>query len=75
MIKGNKKYKVYAIKYEELFERIEELDILFDINLDKKIKLETKLETKRNNVHVDELNNIYNPLITKMNKNNFIEII
>lgn len=71
----NKKYKIYAIKYEELFEKIHELDEILDINLDKKIKLDIKKETERDNKYVKELTNIYNSLIVKMNKNKFIKIV
>ena len=40
MNKNNKNYKVYAIKYEELFDKIKEFDQLFNINQNNEIKLE-----------------------------------
>ena len=46
----DKNYKIYAIKYEELFDKIEKLDLLFNINHDK-IKLEERLETDKGEIY------------------------
>ena len=73
--KNNKKYTVYAIKYEELFDRIKDLDQLFNINRNNKIKLDAKIETARNNKWDADLNSVYKQLINNMKKNRFIEII
>jgi len=75
MEKKDKNYKIYAIKYEELFDKIEELNKLFHINHDKKIKLEKRLETDKGEKYINELTNIYSNLISKINKNKFIDIV
>ena len=75
MEKKDKNYKIYAIKYEELFDKIEELDLLFNINHDKKIKLEERLETDKGEKYINDLTHIYSNLISKIDKNKFIEII
>ena len=76
MLKKNKNYKIYAIKYENLFEQIDELNKILNINLNPPfIKLEEKKETSKKNTYVNELNIIYSSLIDKMNKNKIIEII
>ena len=49
--------------------------LLFDINSDKKKKLEDKLETETDNKYVENLYSIYEQQINKQNNNNFIKII
>ena len=74
-MKKRSNYKIYAIKYEELFDKIKELDQLFNINQNNEIKLEDKIETARNYKWDVDLNIVYKPLINSMKKNKFIEII
>lgn len=65
-------YKIYCIKYEELFEKQDELSKIFSIgslNLEKK---EKEREFDKNDYN--KLCKIYENLINKMNNNNFIFI-
>jgi hypothetical protein len=61
-------YKIYSVKYEEIFDKQHELSKILgigDLNL-------VKRETER--THPEKLNEIYKELIDIMNKNNFIII-
>lgn len=76
MEKKDKNYKIYAIKFEELFDKIEELDLLLGINQNKQIKFPDKTKRKdRGPEYINDLTNVYQNLIDKMNKNKFIIII
>lgn len=67
----NRNYKIICVKYEELFEKQNELSKLLNIGPLNLIKKESKRKYK----YLNELNNIYKNLIEKMNKNNFIFIV
>lgn len=69
-IKLNKKrnYKIYCIKYEDIFTKQDELSHLLGVG-----KLNLVNKSVRNNSN-EKLNEIYADLIDKMNKNNFIII-
>ncbi len=69
-IKPNEKrnYKIYCVKYEDIFNKQDELSNLFDIG-------KLNLVNKSTRVNSDEkLDKIYADLIDEMNKNNFIII-
>ena len=68
-IKPNKKrnYKIYCVKYEDIFDKQDELSDLLGIG---KLNIVNKSSRKDNK----ELNKIYADLIDEMNKNNFIII-
>ena len=68
--KPNKKrnYKIYCVKYEDIFDKQDELSQLLGIG-----KLNIVNNSSRKNSD-KELENIYSDLITEMNKNEFIII-
>lgn len=68
--KPNKKrnYKIYCIKYEDIFDKHEELSKLFGIG---KLNIVNRSSRKNSN---KELDYIYGDLISEMNKNEFIMI-
>jgi len=68
--KPNKKrnYKIYCVKYEDIFNKQDELSKLLEIG-----KLNLVNESTRKNSN-EKLDNIYADLIDEMNKNNFIII-
>ena len=68
---SERNYKIISIKYEDLFEKTEELEKLLNIG---PIHIE-KRETKREYPEYDKLYNIYKDLIDEMNNKPFIEII
>jgi hypothetical protein len=61
-------YKIYCVKYEDIFNKQDELSNLLDIG---KLNLVNKSTRKNSN---EKLDNIYADLIDEMNKNNFIII-
>jgi hypothetical protein len=69
-IKPNDKrnYKIYCVKYEEIFDKQDELSDLLGIG-----KLNLVNKSNRKDSH-EELDNIYADLINEMNKNDFIII-
>jgi hypothetical protein len=69
-IKPNEKrnYKIYSIKYEDIFNKQDELSNLLEIG---KLNI-TNTSTRKNSN--EKLDNIYSELIDEMNKNNFIII-
>lgn len=68
--KPNKKrnYKIYCVKYEDIFNKKDELSKLLGIG---KLDIVNKSSRKNSN---KELDNIYSDLIAEMNKNEFIII-
>ena len=64
----NRNYKIYSIKYEEIFDRQYEISILFGIGI---LNMVNKSLKKNSN---EKLNHIYSDLITEMNNNSFIMI-
>ena len=69
-----KNYKIFFVKYEEFFKKIPEFNKTMDIpNIPQKYPKENV--TKRDLIYYKELQVIYKPLIDKMNKFNFIEVI
>ena len=69
-IKPNKKrnYKIYCIKYEDIFDKQDELSKLLGIG---KLNIVNKSSRKNSN---KELDKVYSNLINEMNNNNFIII-
>lgn len=67
----NRNYKIYAIKYEELFEKQDELSSILNID---KLSLE-KRESYKIKKYKKELSDIYSNLINKIDKMKTIEII
>ena len=69
-------YKIICVKYEELFDKQQELLDILDIPYKPELKM-IKRETVRNKneIELEILHEIYKPLIDKMNSKNFIEIV
>ena len=61
-------YKIYCVKYEDIFDKQDELSKLLGIG-----KLNMVNKSSRQN-SIKELDNIYDDLIAEMNKNEFITI-
>lgn len=61
-------YKIYCIKYEDIFDKQDELSKLLEIG---KLNIVNKSNRKNSN---KELDNIYSDLIAEMDKNKFITI-
>ena len=61
-------YKIYCVKYEDIFDKQDELSKLLGIG---KLNIVNKSSRKNSN---KELDNIYGDLIAEMNKNDFIII-
>ena len=59
-------YKIYCVKYEDIFHKQDELSKLLGIG-----KLDLVNKSKRKNIN-KQLDNIYRDLIAEMNKNEFI---
>jgi len=68
----NRNYNIYCIKYEDMFDNMEELNELLDINLDNKIKMRKKESGADNQNAI--LEEIYGGLKEEMKNNKFIEI-
>tara|TARA_B100001287_G_C22681524_1_gene530692 strand:- start:1886 stop:2470 length:585 start_codon:yes stop_codon:yes gene_type:complete len=64
----NRNYKIYCIKYEDLFDKQDELSKLLGIG---KLNI---INTSTRKSGIKELENIYSDLIAEMNKNEFIII-
>jgi len=64
----NRNYKIYCVKYEDIFEKQDELSKLLGIG-----KLNLINESKRKNSD-EKLDIVYSDLIDEMNNNNFIFI-
>lgn len=64
----NRNYKIYCIKYEDIFDKQDELSNLLKIG---KLNLVDKSSRK---ISIKKLDNIYSDLINEMNKNDFITI-
>lgn len=64
----NRNYKIYCVKYEEIFKKQNELSKLLGIG---KLNMVNKSSRKKTNTDLD---NIYKDLINEMNKNDFIII-
>jgi len=62
-------YKIYCVKYEDIFDKQDELSKLLGIG---KLNIVDKSSGKNSN---KELDNIYGDLIAEMNKNEFIIIV
>tara|TARA_Y100000389_G_scaffold66775_1_gene63012 strand:+ start:3147 stop:3695 length:549 start_codon:yes stop_codon:yes gene_type:complete len=69
----DKNYKIYCVKYEDIFEKQDELSAILNIGSLNLIKRETKYEELENKYH-KKLNEIYKDLINTMNNNDFITI-
>ena len=67
---GNRNYKIYCVKYEDIFEKQDELSELLGIG---KLGMEKK-ETDRTHKDYDKLTEIYKDLIETMEKNDFITV-
>ena len=64
----NRNYKIYCVKYEDIFNKQDELSNLLEIG---KLNIVNESTRKNSNEKLDE---IYADLICEMNKNNFIII-
>jgi hypothetical protein len=67
---GSRNYKIYCVKYEDIFERQDELSELLGIG---KLGL-VKKETVRTHKDSDKLTEIYKDLIETMERNDFITV-
>ena len=67
-------YKIYCVKYEDLFNNIEELNKILELPNIKEYYPILK-ETDRSDIYDRRLDVIYQPLRDKMDKMKFIEII
>lgn len=67
---GNRNYKIYSIKYEDIFDKQDELSNLLGIDV---LGLE-KNETERIHKDYDKLLEIYKDLIETMKNNDFIMV-
>jgi len=67
-VNKNRNYKIYCIKYEDIFDKQDELSNLFGIG---KLNLVNKSKRKESN---EELDQIYADLIDEMRRNDFIVI-
>lgn len=65
---GKRNYKIYCVKYEEIFEKQDELSRILGIG---PLRLVNKSTRKTGN---RELDGIYRDLVREMDKNDFIEI-
>ena len=73
-IKKNRNYKIHCVKYEIFFKKIEEFNKILNLpNLPQLYPSERT--TKREYKYEQELHKIYEPLLDKINKMNFITII
>lgn len=66
-------YKIYCVRYEDIFEKQNELSQILGIGSLNLIKRETN-RTDIKNKYFDELSKIYKDLIDTMNNNNFLFI-
>ena len=76
MTPNKRNYKIYGIRYEDIFDNLEELNKTFGLSNEFNhtlVKKETKREYPENELMI--LEEIYKPLKDKMSKNKFIEII
>lgn len=64
----NRNYKIYCVKYEDIFNKKNQLSKILGIG---RLNIVNKSSRKNSN---KELDNIYHDLITEMNKNDFIII-
>ena len=70
--KKNKNYKIYCIKYEDLFENMHVLHNILGLPPIKNRLI--KRETIREEPHKDILEFIYKDLLNEMKQNNFIMV-
>jgi hypothetical protein len=68
-------YKIYCVKYEELFTHIEEFNKVLNINSRKELHPIEKTNKKPFTNDVIELYHIYNNLLERMKKMKFITIV
>ena len=68
---NNRNYKIYCIRYEDMFEKQNEISELFGIGNLNLIKKERDIRTE----HIDVLNRIYKDLNDKMRSNNWLMIV
>ena len=69
----NRNYKIYSVKYDELFDNQDELSNILGIGPLDMVKRETSRDLDKDKMI--KLNIIYNDLIKIMDFNNFIKII
>ena len=70
----SRNYKIYCVKYEELFDKIPELNSALNIQ-DKPWLFPEKIETNHDYREYEKFETIYSNLINKMNKMGFLHII
>ena len=71
---SDRNYKIYCIKYEKMFENIENINKLFNLNNYPKLYPQKK-ESIYNYEYKDELTDIYNDLINRINDRTIITIV
>ena len=69
---NNRNYKIYCLKYEDVFDKQDELSDLLNIGKLDLIKKETVKPDEE--LYINKLTEIYKELIDKMNRNEFITI-
>ena len=69
---NNRNYKIYCLKYEDVFDKQDELSNLLNIGKLDIIKKETVKQDEE--LYINKLTEIYKELIDKMNRNEFITI-
>jgi hypothetical protein len=72
---SKRNYKIYCIKYEELFIKIEELNNVLHLQCESHNYPVEKTREKPFNIDVVALQRIYAPLREKMNKMPFIKLV
>lgn len=71
---SNRNYKIYCVKYSDLFDKIEELNKVFGLdNIEGNYPV--KKERKHKKTNDEELNEIYKSLNEKIDKMPFIKIV
>jgi hypothetical protein len=71
----NRNYKIYCVKYEDLFENIEELNRVLNIRCDKSMYPTKTVREKPELPEKNDLENIYSNLKQKMERRPFISIV
>jgi uncharacterized protein YlbG (UPF0298 family) len=71
-LNNNRNYNIYCIKYEDIFDKQNEISEMFGIGELNLAKRETPRQDEENKY--EELNDIYKELINTMNNNKFIMI-
>lgn len=71
---SNRNYKIYCIKYEDIFDKKDEISKLFQIGNLNIVKKETD-RSDMENKYYDKLYPVYKDIIESMNRKDFITIV